>query len=362
MFSTYILFVLMLILLIFNLSIYSALNKLFRFRKKSKGSNINISIVVAAKNETEIIPNLIAALLKQNFPKDNFEVIIVDDNSEDDTFLKAKSICTELENFRIIKTENKIFKAKKGALDLGIKLTKYPYILITDADCEPEVEWINSFASGFANKNDFLFGIAPYKRKNSLTNLVARFENLRASIIVFAFSKLGFPYSAAARSFGFSKEAFNKINGYENTNATLSGDDDLLLQEAIKFNFKIGMVTENNSFVFSNTKNNFTDFSNQKARHTSTSIYYSFKSKLLLAIWHLINLTSLFSILALPYGNIFLLPFFIKIIIDTFVLNNFQNNFGYKINPILFIFLQINYELNLIYFFLKGLKFPNRWD
>ena len=70
MFSTYILFVLMLILLIFNLSIYSALNKLFRFRKKSKGSNINISIVVAAKNETEIIPNLIAALLKQNFPKD----------------------------------------------------------------------------------------------------------------------------------------------------------------------------------------------------------------------------------------------------------------------------------------------------
>jgi len=316
-----------LFLLIFNLLIYSALNKLFKFNPK-RNSSIKISIVVAAKNEANNIEFLINALVNQSYSIDNFEVIIVDDNSKDATFINAKSICSELKNFQAIKAENKIFKAKKGALDLGIKLAKNPYILITDADCEPEKEWINSFACGFENKNDFLFGIAPYVKANSVTNLISRFENLRANIIVFAFSKLGFSYSASARSFGFSKTAFNKIEGYKNTTSTLSGDDDLLLQEAIKFKLKIGMVTDNNSFVFSKTKNIFSDFVKQKARHTSTSFHYSFKSKLLLAIWHLLNLVSLFSISLFPFSNLFIMPFFIKLIIDNFVLNNFQNNFG----------------------------------
>lgn len=337
------------------------MNKLFRFQKK-KESNIKISIVVAAKNEINNMQYLVAALCAQNYSKEDYEVIIIDDNSEDNTYATSKILCAELANFHTIKAENKIFDGKKGALDIGIKKAKYPYILVTDADCEPETEWINSFAIGFENGNDFLFGIAPFKVSNSLTNLIARFENLKANFIVFAFAKLGVPYSATARSFGFSKEAFHKILGYQNTIATLSGDDDLLLQEAIKFKLKIGIITGHNSFVYSKTKNTFCEYANQKARHTSTSLHYSFKSKMLLATWHLLNLISLFSILALPLGTIFILPFFIKIIIDIFVLNNFQHNFGCKINPLLFLALQINYELNIIYFFFKGLKFSNRWD
>lgn len=358
---TYILFTITLLLLVFNLLIYSALNKLFRFQKK-KSCNSKISIVVAAKNEVENIQNLVTALLAQSYSKENFEVIIVDDNSLDNTFITSQKLCGEQSNFHTIKAENKIFDGKRGALDIGIKQAKYPNILVTDADCEPETEWVNSFAIGFENGNDFLFGIAPFKATKSLTNLISRFENLKANFIVFAFAKLGVPYSAAARSFGFSIEAFNKISGYQNTTATLSGDDDLLLQEAIKYNLKIGVVTSLDSFVYSKTKNIFSEYTNQKARHTSASIHYSIRSKILLAFWHLLNLISLFSILALPLGTVFILPFFIKLIIDIFVLNNFQHNFGYKLNPLWFLALQFNYELNLIYFFFKGLRFSNRWE
>ncbi len=357
----YILFSVALLLLIFQLFIYSALNKLFRFTEL-KQSNLTVSIVVAAKNEVDNIPKLISALLNQNYSKDNFEVIIVDDNSTDDTISIVEEKIKELDNFKILKAEEKIFEGKRGALDIGIKVAKHQHILITDADCEPEKEWINSFANNFEKGNDFLFGIAPYKATNSITNLISRFENLRANIIVFAFAKLGNPYSATARSFGFSKEAFMKVGGYKNTTNTLSGDDDLLLREAIKNRIKIGMVTNSDAFVFSKTKEIFSKYVNQKSRHTSTSIHYSIKNQLLLGLWHLLNLISLFSILALPFGTEFIFPFFIKLIIDIFILNNFQNNFGYKINPLLFIILQINYELNLIYFFIKGLSFSNRWE
>ena len=358
---TYILFSIALFLLVYDLFIYSALNKLFRF-KEFETSSLKISVVIAAKNETTNISNLISSLSNQSYSKDNFEVVIVDDNSTDNTFTVVKETIKEFDNFRVIKAENKLFKGKRGALDIGIKATTNPYILITDADCEPEKEWINSFAYGFRNKNDFLFGIAPYSATNSITNLIARFENLRANIIVFAFAKLGIPYSASARSFGFSKDAFNKIEGYKNTTETLSGDDDLLLREAINSKLRIGIVTNSDAFVFSKTKEKFLDYTNQKSRHTSTSIHYSNKNKLLLSSWHLFNFISLFSIVFMPFGTEFIFPFFIKLVIDIFILNNFQNNFGYKINPLWFIALQINYELNLIYFFLKGLKFSNRWE
>lgn len=357
----YILFILALILLFFQLSIYSALNKIFRFNKFFEGK-LNISIIVAAKNEAQNIPNLISALCAQNYPKDLFEVIIVDDNSVDGTFDIATELSRNLDNFTIIKAEEKIYEAKKGALDIGIKAAKHKHILITDADCKPSIEWINSFAIGFEKKNDFLFGIAPFCETKSITNLIARFENLRANIIVFAFAKLGMPYSASARSIGFSKEAYFKLDGYQNTTETLSGDDDLLLREAIKYKLNIGIITNPEAFVYSETKEQFTEFVNQKSRHTSTSQHYSFGRKLLLTVWHLLNLISLLSIFALPFGSEFIFPLFIKIVIDLFILNNFQNNFGYKINPLWFFILQINYELNLIYFFIKGLKFSNRWE
>lgn len=360
-FLIYILFGIAFLLLIFQLSIYSSLNRLFRFKEIVK-SELKISIVIAAKNEANNIPNLIKSLVSQNYSKDKFEVIIVDDNSTDNTAEVARKLTNVLSNFKVVKADNKIFEGKKGALDVGIKAAENPYILITDADCEPNINWIKSFANEFENKNDFLFGIAPYRATSTFPNLIARFENLRASIIVFAFAKLGLPYSAAARSFGFSKKAFNNISGYKNTTETLSGDDDLLLREAIKHNLKIGMITNPDSFVFSNTKENLSDYINQKSRHTSTSVHYSTGKKFLLGSWHLLNLASIFSIFALPISNVFIFPFFIKLVIDIFILNNFQNNFGYKLNPVWFLLLQLNYELNLVYFFFNGLKFTNRWE
>ena len=65
------------------------------------------------------------------------------------------------------------------------------------------------------------------------------------------------PYTAAARNFGFSKNAFELIGGYENTKDTKSGDDDLLLREAVKQNMKIGIVTRQDAFVYSETKKTF---------------------------------------------------------------------------------------------------------
>lgn len=355
-----IIFLLTLIFLIYTTLIYAALNKLFKW-KKSGTSELKLSVVVAAKNEEQNIHTLISALKKQSYSSKLFEVIIVDDNSTENTLEIIKSEISDLDNFEVIKAENKIYKAKKGALDIGIKYSSNPYIVITDADCKPSVDWLKSLANKFAQGNDFVFGIAPYQQTKSFVNKIASFENLRAHILIFAFAKLGLPYSAAARSFGFSKSSFDKIGGYTNTTETLSGDDDLLLREAVKNKLKIGLLTSESAFVLSDTKKNYREYISQKLRHTSTSYHYSLKNKIILASWHISNIVLLFSSFFIFYDSVFFLPIFLKIILDIFIVNNFQRNFGYKFNPLEIVLIQIIYEIQLIYFFILAKKFSAKW-
>ncbi|MBK7106780.1 MAG: glycosyltransferase [Ignavibacteriae bacterium] len=327
----------------------------------SELDELKFSIIVAAKNEEKNISALIKHLANQNFRKENYEVIIIDDNSIDSTFEKTKIEINDLINFTIVKAENKKYEGKRGALQIGIEKSKFSYILITDADCEPSKNWIKSFSNKFNQEFDFVIGKAPLIQTESLINKISCFDNLWTHILTFSFANIGFPYSASARSFGFKKDSFFKIEGYKNTTKTLSGDDDLLLQEAIKYKMKIGINTENDSEVFSNTKKTSLDFIKQKSRHTSSSNYYSVKFKIILGVWHLLNLLFLFSPLFYWINSNFIYLFLIKIVTDIFIVSSFKKDFSYKFNVIEILYLQIFYEIFIILNFIVSFFRKGKW-
>ena len=352
--------VLILIFLSLNFLFYTSIKKTFP-DKKNETAEQKISIVVAAKNEEKNIPSLIDALNNQNYNQDNYEVIIVDDSSTDSTFNLAKELSSSHKNFTIIKAEPKNFPGKKGALKKGIEKSNHDFILITDADCLPQQEWLKKSSERFSVGNDFIFGIAPFYVEESFINNVSSFENIRSNILTFSAAKIGFPYSAAARNFGFKKSSFEKIKGYSNTTETLSGDDDLLIREAVKNKMKIGLLTEKGSYVYSETKDTLKEYLNQKARQTQTSLYYLTRHKLFLGFWHLLNLFFLFSPLMQFVDPIFLSFFFIKLITDVIIVSNLQKYFGYKFSPIKIFYLQIMYEIFLIINFVNAILGRSDW-
>ncbi len=327
-----------------------------------KKAENKISVVVAAKNEEKNISNLIQSLKDSDFSSENFEVIIVDDESKDNTFLKAQNAANGLNNFQIHKCKNKIFPAKKGALNFGINLASNEFILITDADCLPSKGWLKSYSNKFNEGFDFISGAAPFIQSNSLVNKISCFENLRSSLLNFTTANLKIPYSAAARNFGFRKSSFEKIKGYSNTTETLSGDDDLLLREAIKNHLKIGTISGDRSKVYSNTKKTFKEYLKQKSRHTKTSFYYLPIHKLLLGFWHLLNLLFLFSSIFIFFNPIFIFPIGIKLFLDIIVVLFTQKNFGYKFNVAEIIYLQIIYECFLIINFINAIFKKDNWN
>jgi len=315
---------------------------------------VNFSIIVAAKNESDNIQGLISALKKINYPTDNYEVIIVDDNSTDNTFGIANDLCSEISNYSVVKAIDKKYRGKRGALDYGISLSKHPNILITDADCVPNKNWLKECAKKTQSNCDFYFGIAPLIQRNNLINKISCYENFVNSFLAISALKLNLPYTASARNIGFNKEAYNKIGGYINTLDTVSGDDDLLLREVIKSKLNICSLTHPDSFVYSESKNTLKDYLSQRARHTQTSFYYPLKQKLFLALWHSLNIAFILSPLLIFVNNLFVLPFLIKIILDITRTALYQKRFGYRFKIYEAIYLQLLYEIFIVVHFFKA--------
>lgn len=322
---------------------------------------LKISIVIALKNEAENVNKLFASLRKINFPNINYEIIFIDDNSSDDTLNRVKENLSESVNYSVYKVDVKKYPGKKGALAYGIERAKYDFVMITDADCIVPPLWLQLYSEKFMEGYEFIFSPAPFFQKKFLVNKISCFENLRSSFLTFSFYKMGMPYNCFGRNMGFSKKLFNETQGYENTLEVLSGDDDLLLREAVKRNFKIGIIEENEVFVFSNTKKSFKDYLKQKSRHLKTSHYYSLKVQILIGLWHVINLVMLFSLLLVPVKLIIGIIPLTKIIFDIAVVKSNQKKYLYNFKIHQIIYLQVLYEFMLIINFLNSFIKKDVW-
>ena len=356
-----ILFSAAILLTLYNLIIYIGLNRKITIAPGENGIS-KFSIIIAAKNEEKNVPQLITSLKALEYQPEYFEVIIIDDNSIDNTFKVCSELTLGLTNYHTFQASDKMYPGKKGALNFGISIAKYPFILITDADCKPMPGWLQAFSAMFNKGYDFIFGVAPFDEGPNIVNKISRFENLRSSLLTFSYANLGFPYSAAARNFGFKKTSFEKIKGYRNTIETLSGDDDLLLREAIKNRMKIGTLAESNSFVYSSTMNNFKSYIKQRSRHTKTSLYYLPSRQIIISFWHILNIACTLSFFLFMLNPFLIIPFLVKILLDIVTVMIYQNKFGYKFKLIEILYLQFLYEAFLIINFTGAIFRNDAWN
>jgi cellulose synthase/poly-beta-1,6-N-acetylglucosamine synthase-like glycosyltransferase len=324
-------------------------------------SSLKLSIIIAAKNEEKNIDTLFEHLEKLDYPVENFEVILVDDNSDDNTYSLIQLRIENKTNYKLLKAEQKEFEGKRGALQIGIQNAQNNFIVITDADCKPESNWLKSIAGKLDDGYDFVFGVAPIESGKYLAEKLAAFENLRNSFLSIAAVGLNLPYSAAARSFAFRKKSFERIGGYSNTTQTISGDDDLLLCEAVKNKMLIGTLIDPEAFVFSSAPQNFDDYLKQKRRHIKTSLHYLFKQKIFLGFWHLLNLICLFSILLAFLFPALLLPFFVKLFFDFFIVIKYQYDLGHNFKLYELIYLQILFEIFIVVNFFNSFSKSPKW-
>lgn len=256
-------------------------------RKQPIPSGTPVSIIVCAHDEEENLRELIPQLLNQNYPE--FEVIIVEDRSNDGTFdylLEATREHPRLKMVRVQQTPEHI-NGKKFGLTLGIKAAKYDWILFTDADCRPEGEnWVTSMSKQFDDQTQIVLGVSPYRKQAGLLNDFIRFESFLTAIQFVGWAVSGRPYMGVGRNLAYRKSLFINNKGFNTHLGVMGGDDDLFVnQHATAGNTRVCLGEE--SLVKSRPKTSWTDFYYQKLRHLSVGKHYKFIDRLGLGMFSL---------------------------------------------------------------------------
>ncbi|MGQ9643484.1 MAG: glycosyltransferase, partial [Ignavibacterium sp.] len=311
------------------------------------------------KNESANLKTLLKSLSSLNYPKDRYEVIFVDDGSTDNSVEIIKNFTEK--NFHLISAMNKKLPGKKGALEIGISYASFDTIVLTDADCAPEDDWLLSISKKMSEGFDLIFGYSPLYYDDKFISKFSSYENLRNYVLYFASSGLCVPYSATSRSMAFTKKAYQKLKGYQNTTETLSGDDDLFIREAVKHKLKISSFRFGNDLVISKPSASFKDYFKQKSRHLKTSHHYLIRHQILLALWHLTNIASLLCIFLIPSSFIFSLPVGTKILTDIFTINVAKKKLPHNFSWYDVLYLQPVYELFLIINFINSFLRKDKW-
>lgn len=315
--------------------------------KRSINKDLFVSVVVAFKNESKNLGQLIESLTSQTFPANQFEIILVDDFSSDDSFEKAKTYEGQFLNLKVLK--NQYNSGKKGALKTGILNSLGKYILLTDADCFPGNNWIQSMISKFDDETNIVFGYSPFKENKSFLNKLCRYENLFSTILMESFYNVGYPYLVFGRNISYRKSLFNRLNGFDSIEESLSGDDDLFFQKALKSGVRVILNDDKDSIVFSDCVPSWKTFIRQKSRHVSASKFYPVTLKAVLGLIYGSNiLLNLILIVGLLTVDLFIITFilinwFIKFSMIRFLTRKLFVKFSFFLIPILdflyFLFL-----------------------
>lgn len=264
---------------------------------ESSSPKTTFSIIVPFRNEGENLPFLIESIEKLDYPKELFEVILVDDESEDMYDLR-----TTIYDFKIIPNQRKSNSPKKDAIETAIQIAKYNWIVTTDADCEVPENWLGVFDTKIQETNaQMCVGSVGYKKETGFLNNFQNNDFLSLQGVTAGSFGIEKPFMCNGANFAYEKNFFKDLNGFKGNNNLASGDDVFLLQKALKAAPKKIAYLGNLNIVFTKSCDSWKALIHQRVRWASkTSAYANWYPKILGILVFLTNLSGLL-LLAAPF-------------------------------------------------------------
>lgn len=353
-------------IIIFLFSIAFIRQKEFSISKDIKNIQFKISVIIAMRNEAKNIGFLIQDLSKQNYPKELFEIILIDDFSEDNS-IKIAEINKQkfsLSNLQIIKNEG---KGKKAAIKKGIELLKGDLIVTTDADCRVSKNWLITIAHFYEKeKSDMI--IAPVKLTSN-NQIFTKLQSLEFTSLIASgagAANLQIPIMCNGANLIYTKKIIEKLGENSMKNEYASGDDVFLMHSIKQAKGKISFLKSKKATVSTNAQNSLLNFWQQRKRWASKSKGYNdFHTKLIGIIVLLINslMASLLfaSFFDFYFFKLWLITYLSKTICDFPILYNACKFFNQKKLIIYIPILQIIYPFYVFSTGIAGLLSSYNW-
>ena len=281
-----------------------------------------VSVLIAARNEGKNIGKLLQSLYNQTFAKENFEVIIVDDHSDDDTFEIS-------ENFKVSHPEMslKLLKAtgygKKQAISQALHAADNEIVMVTDADCELPEKWIEKMLAFYIMK-DLKMALGPVllSPADTLFEKLQVLEHMSLIASTAGSAAIGMPVMCNGANMMYDRKSALDVEEDRTDMKLASGDDMFLMEQFIaRYGSRaIGFFLNREVIVKTATMPNLRAFFRQRTRWTSkTRAYTNWKIIATALTVFLFNLSIVFFFVAGFFMPVFWCFYVLYIILKTLI-------------------------------------------
>lgn len=306
-----------------------------------------VSVLVPYRNEQENLVPLLESLKNQNYPEHQFEVILINDQSSDNSEAVVFKHIGSRVNFRAINADG---LGKKQALIAGIQFAKGSILATTDADCVLPSDWILSIARSFETKGTMMsLGLVLLSGKSFWASL-QRIEFY--SVMGVTRSMLGWqqPILCNGANLAFRKQAFETVGGYSDNIHLASGDDEFLLRKVVD-TFGNKAVQEHAAWVETKAQSTLYSFFQQRIRWASKWRHNSSLLSKSIAVFVFLLQVSWWPLLiyaAVQGDKLMHYLVAVKILMEFTFLFNVSSYFKRRFDNLAFLALQSIYSLYVI--------------
>jgi cellulose synthase/poly-beta-1,6-N-acetylglucosamine synthase-like glycosyltransferase len=241
----------------------------------------SLSIIIPARNEDANIENCIQSILQNNYPTTLFEIIVVDDHSEDNTPIIVKKYVAQNVKLILLKdfVTDKINSYKKKAIEVAIAQASGTLIITTDADCIVPTTWLQTIASFYEEKKPAF--IAAPVLIDCGWNFIQIFQSLDfmtlQGITAAVVHKKQMTMCNGA-NMAYERAAFYEVGGFAGIDNIASGDDMLLMHKIYKqYPDRVLFLKSKEAIVKTAPVNTIKQFFNQRIRWASKADKYDDK-------------------------------------------------------------------------------------
>jgi len=326
--------------------------------KNMDTQHIFITIIIPVRNEAENIQKLLHDIGRQNFPFRQFEAIVVDDSSTDNTpqLVKSRKYAYNLKLLSLDIPDNFSGSHKKLAITQGIQNSEEKplcqhIIITTDGDCRVDKNWLQAYAEIFSEEKPKLVAgpVTFYQAKTWFEKLqIIEFSSLIGTGA--ASMQSGSPNMCNGANLAFTKNVFEEVNGYEGNMQQPSGDDEFLMRKVFQFYpEKVTFLKDKRAVVCTFPQKNLVALYQQRRRWAGKWRGHADWKASALAVFIFVFYQSFFAVFLLSlFGlysvQIFLIQVSIKFCCDWLFLNT--------------VMRFLNKNLSLRWFLLSGILYP----
>ncbi len=171
------------------------------------------SIIIAIRNEEDNLREKLPLLLNTEYP--DFEVVVVDDFSQDNSLTTLGLLKKKYKNLRISSLNQETRYSSKLARNIGIKAAQKDWILTMEPSFEkPADSWLESFSNSICDESNLIIGYSNIVKQNGLFNLLFRIELFLQQLNSFTYIKMGAGYVLKEDNIAFKKQKYFDVGGF----------------------------------------------------------------------------------------------------------------------------------------------------